>query len=255
MTTDGNAVEEAATSTASGEGAGADEVVKLREINQRLQGKLTDVEKKYTQFSQMFKDVDPDEYKKLKGVIEEKERELASKDPAKMEEMYNRKMSKIEAERQAEKEAMAKDFERLKSENKTLKVTDKVMAEISGLFNQDALKFIKMEVEQLCDLDEDGTIIVKNEDGTPAFRNGKYIGIKDFGESLVDKYPSLAKAQGSSGSKGDTPGTKAPGGRFNGKFPQSHAELMSMPNNKEIFERMKREDPEGVQKILKTMKL
>lgn len=229
-----------------------DEVAKLREINQRLQGKLTDVEKKYDQFSKMYKDVDPDEYRTIKTQLEEKERELASKDPAKMEEMFERKLNKLRGDIETEKAALLKDLEKLKIENKTLKVTDKVMAEIGGLFNNDALKFIKREVEELCDLDEDGTIIVKDESGDPIFRNGKYLGIKDFGEILMDKYPSLAKATGSSGSRDATPGEKR-SGRMAGRTPQTYAELQAMPNAREVFERMKKEDPAGVQKILRTM--
>ncbi len=232
----------------------SDELVKLRSINERLQGKLTDVEKKYNQFTNMYKDVDPDEYKKLKGTLEEKERELAAKDPVKMEEIWNRKLIKVQTELQGENKALADTLQALKAENKSLKVTDKVMAEISGLFQQDALKFIKREVEDLCDLDEDGTIVIKDENGDRQFRNAKYLGIKDFGEMLVEKYPSLAKSQGTGGAKDLTPGQKVTG-RGNTRIPETWAELQQMPNQKEVFEKLKRENPEALAKLAYTVKI
>jgi F0F1-type ATP synthase membrane subunit b/b' len=232
---------------------GNDEIAKLKEINQRLQGKLTDVEKKYNQFASMYKDVDPDEYKNLKSTLEQKDRELAEKDPAKMEEVWERKFNRFKTDAETEKAKLLKDLDTYKAENKTLKVTDKVMAEISGLFNPDAVKFIKREVEEFCDLDDDGSIVVKDENGDIVFRNGKLVTIKDFGESLADKYPSLAKSTGSSGTRDATPGEKRPS-RPGGRIPETYAELAAMPNSREVFERLKRENPAALNKILATMK-
>ena len=229
-----------------------DELTKLREQNQRLKGQLTDTEKKYSQFANMYKDIDPDEAKQLKQRLEEAERKAAEKDPAKLEELFDRKFKKYRDEAETEKSSLLQRLQGYEKEIKTLKVTDRVMVEISALFNQDALKFIKREVEEFCDLDEDGTIVVKDENGDPMFRNGKYLGIKDFGEMLAEKYPSLAKPMGSGGGRDATPGQRSQGRGLN-KVPQSYAELQAMPNGREVLERLRREDPDAVTKILSTI--
>lgn len=230
-----------------------EEFTKLRDQNQRLKGQLTDVEKKYNQFTSIYKDIDPDEAKQLKSKLEEAERKAAEKDPAKLEELFERKMNKFRSEVETERTGLTQKLAAYEKEVKTLKVTDKVMSEISSLFNQDAIKFIKREVEDYCDLDEDGCIVVKDENGEPLFRNGKYLGVKDFGEMLAEKYPSLAKAQGAGGTKDATPGQKTAGRNLN-KTPQSWAELQAMPNAREVLDRLKREDPAAVQKILSTVR-
>lgn len=229
-----------------------DDSAKLRERNQRLQGQLAELEKKYSQFSSMYKDVDPDEYKTLKAKLEEVERQAAEKDPAKMEELFTRKMEKYRSEVESEKQRLAEQVELLQRTNKTLAVTDKVMGEIGQLFNSDAIKWIKREVEESCDLDEDGTIVVKDENGDILYKGARPMTLKEYGEHLVDKYPSLAKASGVGGVKDLTPGQKA-SGRSSNRVPQTWTELQAMPNAREVLERLKKEDPQAVQKILRSI--
>lgn len=251
MTTD-TGTTDAGTTTDDAENNGApDELTKQREVNQRLQGKLTDIEKKYNQFVSIYKGIDPDEARATKSKSEELEKKLAKNDPEKMEDIFNRKFSKFQNEAALEKESLGKELAILRAENKTLKVTDKVIAEIGKLFQDDMLKFVKREVEQLCDLDEDGSIVIKDENGDIVYRNGKSLGIKDFGELLVEKYPSMARAQGSGGTKDATPGQRT--GRTSNKIPESLAELNSMSNPKEVLAQLRKTNPEAVTKILKTM--
>ena len=237
--------EQAATGNTGGEGKQGDdnqdpetipfaEYKKLKEKSQRLEGKLTDTEKKRDELASIFKDIDPEEARALKAKNEELERKAAEKDPSKLEEIYDRKMKKLREDLAAEKSPLEQELNKLRTENKTLKVTDKVMAEIGGLFHSDTIEFIKLKVEQLCDLDEDGTIVIKDENGDPLYKNGKIVGLKEFGEMLADKYPNMARAQGSSGSKDATPGQRSQGGRIT-KVPESprraerHAEPEASP--------------------------
>lgn len=231
---------------------GSDEAVKLREKNQRLQGQFAELEKKYNQFASMYKDVDPDEYKSLKAKLEEAERAAADKDPAKLEDLFNRKMDRYRSEVEAEKQRLIEQVELLQRTNKSLAVTDKVMGEIGSLFNQDAMKFIKREVEESCDLDEDGTIVVKDDSGDILYKGARPMTLKEYGEFLADKYPSLAKANGVGGVKDLSPGQRS-NARSSNKVPQSWAELQAMPNAREVLERLKREDPEAVQRILRSI--
>jgi predicted RNase H-like nuclease (RuvC/YqgF family) len=241
-----------ATDDSSTEAPSMSEVQRLKEKNQRLQAMLTDKEKQYSTFASMYKDIDPDEYRTLKQKLEEREREAAEKDPRAMEDLFQRKLDKIRSELETEKTTLESRLEEVLKINKNLAVTDKVMGEISTLFNQDAQKWIKREVEESCDIDEDGSIVVKDENGDVLYKGARPMTVKEYGELLVQKYPSLAKASGVGGVKDATPGQKA-GVRLSGKTPQSWAELQSMPNAKEVLERLKREDPAAVQKILRTM--
>ena len=229
-----------------------DEVQQAQEKIQRLQGLLASKEKEYNRVVSVYKDIDPDEYRTLKQKLEEKEREAAEKDPQKMEELFQRKLDRIRSELESERNSLKEQVEGLAKVNKTLAVTDKVMGEISGLFNQDAHKWIKREVEESCDLDEDGSIVVKDDNGDVLYKGARPMTLKEYGEYLVERYPSLAKASGVSGVKDATPGQKS-GMRMGNKIPQTYAELQAMPNPKEVLERLKREDPAAVQKILRSI--
>lgn len=244
--------EENNNSTPPPQEAGSDDLQKMQDKLQRLQGMLTSKEKEYNRVVSVYKDIDPDEYKTLKQKLEEKEREAAEKDPQKMEELFQRKLDKYRNEVETEKQSLKEQLDALAKVNKTLAVTDKVMSEISGLFNQDALKWIKREVEESCDLDEDGSIVVKDDSGDILYKGTRPMTPKEYGEILVEKYPSLAKASGISGVKDATPGQRS-SPRGGNKVPESWAELQAMPNAREVLERLKKENPAAVQKILRTI--
>jgi len=230
----------------------SDDAQKMQEKIQRLQGLLASKEKEYNRVVSVYKDIDPDEYRSLRQKLEEKEREAAEKDPQKMEELFQRKFDKYRNEAETEKQTLKEQLDALSRVNKTLAVTDKVMSEISGMFNQDAIRWIKREVEESCDLDEDGSIVVKDDSGDILYKGTRPMTPKEYGELLVEKYPSLAKASGISGAKDATPGQRA-APRGGNKVPESWAELQAMPNAREMLERLKRENPAAVQKILRTI--
>ena len=225
---------------------------KLLEKVQRLQGLLSTKEKEYNRVVSVYKDIDPEEHRSLKQKLEEKEREAVEKDPQKIEELYQRKLDKYRNEVETEKQSLKEQLDALARVNKSLAVTDRVMSEIGPLFNIDAVKWIKREVEESCDLDEDGSIVVKDESGDVLYKGARPMTPKEYGELLVEKYPSLAKASGVSGVKDATPGTRATP-RGSNKTPETWAELQAMPNAREVLERLKKENPAAVQKILRTI--
>ena len=98
---------------------------KTQERAQRLEAQLKDAEKRYNQFASIYKDIDPDEAKSLKAKLEEAERKAAEKDPAKLEEMLDRKWNKKLQEVESKYTPVVQEVEQLRKENKTLKVTDK----------------------------------------------------------------------------------------------------------------------------------
>lgn len=228
------------------------DVTKLLEKNQRLQGQLTDIEKKYNRFSSMYKDIDPDEYRSMKERLEEAEKKSADNNPEELEKIFQRKMDSLRAQAEQDKQSLQEELLNLKKINKTLAVTDRVMSEVSGLFNQDAVKFIKREVEESCDLDEDGNIVVKDENGDILYKGARPMTPKEYGDLLVEKYPSLAKATGVGGTQDATSRQKT-GSRSSNRVPETYAELQAMPNAREVLERLKRENPAAVQKILRSI--
>lgn len=242
-----------------GEGEGSNDVVpaadfaKERAKNEKLFGELTTVKKEFERFTAMYKDIDPDEFKGLKSKLEEAERRAAEKDPAKMEELVEKKLNKHRSDWEAKEKTLTSRLQQLEEENYSLTVTDKVMTEIGGMFNSDASKFIKMEIKARCAKDEDGNIIVKDAQGDVVYKGSRPMTPKEFGELLAEEYPSLAKPTGSAGGKDATPGQKT-GNRGN-KDPQTFAELNAMPDPKGTLDRLKRENPALVQKILMSTNL
>lgn len=230
------------------QGISPEEVSKLREQNQRLKGQLTDVEKKFQQFTSIYKDIDPDEVKKLRHEKEEAERKAAQADPAKLEELFHRKTQKVLEEKEAEKRALQEENARLAKSYKELAVTDRVLSKISKLFTDDSLKLVKRVVQERCDLDEDGTIVVKGEDGDVLYKGARPMTPEEFGEELVKEFPSLARPTGTPGGKDATPGEKRPG-RF--KVPETMAELQSMPNAQAIWAQLSLEDKRRLAKTQK----
>ena len=226
----------------------AEEYQKVVERAQRFEGLLKDTEVKYKEVSKKIEGIDFDDYKAQKAKNEELEKKLAESDPKKLEEYHDKRFQKALNGWNTERDELTKDRDALKAQVKSYAVTDKVMNEIGGLFNDDVRHFIKAEVEKLCDLDDEGQIYVKGEDGKPALKGYRPLTIKDLGEQLVEKYPSMARSTASGGSKGASPGEKT-NGRVRG-LPQSYAELQSMPNSKEVLAKIQREEPALLEKIL-----
>lgn len=214
----------------------AEEVKKLKEINQRLQGKVTEAEKKYDTFASMYRDIDPDEVKRLRQEKEDAERKIAENDPRKLEELFERKRQKEREEYEGKLTNFQKENEQFKRELKTLKVTDRVIGEIGKLFNDDALRFIKREVEEHCDLDDDGTILVKSDDGEVLYRGVRPMSVKEYGEYLITQFPSLAKSTATPGGKDAIPGQKV---MHRGvKLPDTYEEFRQMGSPREIWDKL-----------------
>jgi hypothetical protein len=226
---------------------------KERDKNQKLFAELTDIKKKYETFANTYKEIDPDEYKGLKAKNEELERKAAEKDPAKMEEHIEKKLNKHRSEWEQKEKTLTERLAQLEKENYSLAVTDKVMTEIGGMFNSDTHKFIKGEIASRCVKEDDGTIVVKDAQGDTVYKGARPMTVKEFGELLAEEFPSMAKATGTPGGKDATPGQKT-GNRSN-KEPQSMAEINAMPNPHEALDRIKKENPALLQKILSSTNL
>ncbi len=217
-----------------------DDVKKLQDRSQRMEALAKDWEVKAKKYEGILKDVDPDEYKTLKKALEDKDKELAAKDPAKLEELWNKKFDRFRTEVEGEKSELQKELEKLRNQNKSLAVTDKVMTSISKHFHGDVLDIVKGLVEKHCDLDADGNIIARDANGEPLYspkNRALPMNIEEFGEWLRDQRKSLAVPTHTGGTKDVTDGQRV-SSRAGGKIPTTYDELAAMPNPKEVFSKL-----------------
>lgn len=222
----------------------AEDFKKQREINARLQGQLRSLEVERDELKTKFKDVNVEEYKEIKSKLTEAERKAAESNPEKMKELIERDKRAIREEYEGKLTPLQQELERLKRENKTLAVTDKVIGEIGALFVPEALKWIKEEITKNCDREEDGTIVVKDENGEPLYVGARLMTIKEYGDKLVNQFPFAAKPTGTPGTKDSAPGQKTKGIRIPGTL----AELMAMPNGTAIWDKMSNEERRALAK-------
>lgn len=218
---------------------------KAVERAQKLEGQLKDIEKKYSTFSSMYKDIDPDEARQLKEEKLKLEKELASKDPAKQQELHARELGKFKEEYEGKLKSVTEELEKTRKLNKELAVTDRVLSKIGKLFTDDSQKLIKRVVQERCDLDDDGTIVVKDESGEVMYKGARPMTPEEFGEELVKEFPSLARSTATPGGKDATPGEKR-SSRF--KVPETWDEWQAMPNAQAVWNQLSHEERRKIAK-------
>jgi hypothetical protein len=203
----------------------AEEVKALRDAAAKKDRELKEVRAQFTEFQKKFEGIDLDEYRKTQEEKARLERELVAKDPQKLEEHHEKKAQKLRTEYETRLKESTDRVAQLERQVKTLAVTDRVMTEVAGQFNEDVLDLVKGIVEQAADRDDDGQIFFKDENGDPLYNGARYLTAKEFAAQLIDRKPSLAKPVGSSGTQNATPVQKGRGVRK----PTSHAEWAAMP--------------------------
>lgn len=203
-----------------------------KEARRAAQGKLADLEVRLKE----FEGIDPAQVREIIAEKQKLEEEMRKKDPAKLEEYH-----KIEKQKLAESydrklaEALAK-VEQLQKVNKTLTVTDKVMAQIGKHFSDDVQDIVKGIVERHCDIDESGQIYIRDENGEEMMSPKNKvlpITVEEFGQWLVEKRPSLARPVGMGGTGSPAQGERTRRGQV--RIPTTMAELQSLPNAKEVW--------------------
>ncbi len=216
----------------------ADDAKKFKEQKDRISGEVREWQNKYAEIEKRYKGVNLDEYKAQKAEKERLERELAEKDPKKLEDMLTRKFGEKEQTYNSEIQELKDALTKRDSVIKTLTVTDKVMSTVGKLFNDDVHEFIKRKVEERADLEE-GQIVFKDENGSIIYskkNRSNYMGADEYGQYLADLYPSLAKPTGGGGGKDQTNGVKTQKG--NHRVPNTWAELTQMPNPQAVLDAM-----------------
>lgn len=231
----------------------ADRFNRLDQAHKTLQGELAGLKDQLSK----YEGIDIQEYLAIKAQNEKLAADLAKKSPEAMEEYASRKIA--EEKRRYEMELKKADerfnevnrtVQTMSSRLKTLEVTDRVMAVIGKNFNTDVHEFIKGKVEAFCDKDADGNLYVKDADGNVMYsrvRRGEPMRLEEFGDMLAEQYPSLARSSVVNGTSDATGGNRT---NRTGKKVTTWAELISRPDQKEIFASMTDEE---VAALAKTM--
>ncbi len=178
------------------------DTAKLQQQRDHWMSKATDYEKR-------FEGIDPEKARADSEALRLLREEQAKADPKRFDEwketvkneekgLWAKKVNDLESE-----------VTSLRSERKELKVVDAVMKEAAEKFNPDALPIIRKLVREECDYDGE-RVVVKGEDGKPMRSKAnpaQDMGIAEYVAGLAEIYPSLAKPQGSAGTK--SPGVKS----------------------------------------------
>lgn len=197
-----------------------------------FEAKLTDVERKLAE----FKDIDPQAHKALREELNILKAEKATKsnDPKAIEEEVKRREADLRKTVQTEIDSLSQELKTLRSKNKELEVVDKVFQAASSLFVDEAHDDVRDAIRKWCDKDEQGNIIVKDNDGKPRYAKGsttKVMGPADFVEWLADQKPHWAKARSKAGFEEKGHKTSATNGsgitpqKFLSMSPQERAQL------------------------------
>ena len=221
-------------------GQPAQQIVSIEEHNKLLE-RARNFEAKLTDYEKRFNGVDPDRYKALNEEVSILRKEAAGGDPKKIEELISKERNELE-------QALEKRFSTKLTETETLlknsqgelrrmKVVKPAMMEAAKYFQPDQLSLLEPLIESSLDI-EGEDIVVRGKDGKPAPsikdpRNPK-MGLDEFFEGLVSKYPSSAKS------------TMQPGGK--------QAGVKMSPTPGKVYDLMQLSRmPDGGKEILKNM--
>jgi len=191
----------------------ADEQVITFEEHSKLQQQLEtertrarDFEAKFTDIEKKLKTYEGIDLEKLKAAAEEAEilKRQNAKTPEQMEaaireaeKKYADREAQVRKEVQGQLDAVTKERDEFKGKYRELSVTDKAMAEIGGIFNEDMHPFIKQYIRQSVDTDDRGEFVVKDERGEMRYSRtdrAKPMPLKEFAAEIAERHPSAAKA-------------------------------------------------------------
>ena len=183
-----------------------EEHTKVRQQLDTAQERARNFEAKFTDMEKRFKAFENVDLEKLKAQAEEAEilKRQNAKTPEQIEQLiketekkYADKEAQIRREVQEQLNAATKERDDYKGKYRELSITDKAMAEIGNVFNEDMHPFIKQYIRQSVDTDDRGEFIVKDDRGelrySPTDR-AKPMSVKELATEIAERHPSAAKS-------------------------------------------------------------
>ena len=186
-----------ATTESNSTSVSADEFAKVQARAQKFEALATDYEKK-------FKGVD---IEALRAKAEEADilrKEAAVGDSKKIDELIAKKDSEIRKSVEKELLELREGVKTRDARIKEFTVVEKAFGFARDMFNDDCHDDVKTRIRQACDLDEDGSLIVKDKDGKVRYSNAKpsqKLSIDEYLEEIVSERPSWGRAKMTAGGR------------------------------------------------------
>lgn len=168
---------------------------KLQGKYDKTYGELVDLKKKIDSWTSLG--LTPDE---IRGKLEDYDglrKKSAEGDPTKIDDLLKQKELDVRKALQKDLDDKQALIDKLTGENKEMRVVDKLFAMASPkLVNKPgAHQFFKEHVRKVCDVGEDGEIIVKDETGQVRFSNknkAQKMGAEEFVELFINEHDYMA---------------------------------------------------------------
>lgn len=174
-----------------------EEFNKIKSRAEKFEAHLADYEKR-------FKGVDIEALKAKAAEADILSKQAAVGDEKKIDELIAKKEQEIRKGIERELEEGKATIQKLSLRNKELEVTDKVFAQAAIKFNADCHEDVKAKIRAYCDRDEDGSYIIKDDEGKVRYSPAKpsqKMSPDEFIQELIGQKPSWATAKIQPGGK------------------------------------------------------
>jgi DNA-directed RNA polymerase subunit F len=180
------------------------QLAKLDERAKRFEGMAVDYQKQLDN----FKGIDPEKYK---AIVEDYDnlRKQTAKTPEEITKLMSEKEVEIRSQYQKQQDELKSKYDSTSRELHELKVVDRALEQVGGIFNEDMLPFVKEQIRREIDRDAEGNFIVKGRDGKPAYsakEPAKAKSISEWAAEMAERHPSMVRstAKGGAFQKGET---------------------------------------------------
>ena len=181
-----------------------EQVTKLDERAKRMEGLATDYQKQL----ESFKGIDPEKYRAL---IEDYDnlKKSTVKTPQEIDEFVKSKEHEIRSQYQKQQDELKSKYDTTSRELHELKVVDRALEQVGGIFNEDMFPFVKEQIRREIDRDEEGNFIVKGKDGKAAYsakEPAKTKTLSEWAAEIAERHPSMVRstAKGGAFQKGES---------------------------------------------------
>lgn len=174
------------------------ELSKVKEINQNLQGRVADFDKKWG----WTKEHDPEAIRAKVEDYENLRRQSVGGDKAAIDQLIADKQKEIETRYASKFEEYDRENKTLKHEVKNLRVTSVAMQEAAKYFNPDGLPLLKPIIEAQTDYIDGKIVVLDQGKPKPSQKDPRnHMEVGEFLELLTKDYPSIAKSNSVGGGK------------------------------------------------------
>ena len=136
-------------------------------------------------------------------------RKQTAKTPEEITKLMSEKEVEIRSQYQKQQDELKSRYDLTSRELHELKVVDRALEQVGGMFNEDMFPFVKEQIRREIDRDEEGNFVVKGKDGKPAYSSkepAKTKTIDEWAAEIAERHPSMVRstAKGGAFQKGES---------------------------------------------------